>query len=468
MNNRTDLAHIVVKATESGHAAPLSALLGPIRAQDWVALDLAVRGQWSLPTAGWARAGELAPNGAALAAALCHRDGHIRQAAPGAAALLPLVAIRCADWVAPVRNQARELLRGALPQAAPEVLAAVTAVALRTAQRQHGGFAHDLLVAAAREPGAADALLACEDKAARRLGHRIAVEQERFSPTRLAEITATDGDVVVQDLCADAALAAAARAGEYGGILGPLLGARQSRVRASGVTALNRTGDTVRAAAFLTDRSGVVRACARWVQRQHGIDPVPQYRTACASADVSPGAVAGLGECGTRADAALLRPLLAHPRPGVRARAVAALRALGADDAERLLPLLDDPSGAVVREVSTTLTPSADRLPEAWLRERLTADRPDRVRKAAFRLLSAHRSMARLRCFLDLLDDPHPTLRAAARTSLARWAPADAAAGYRALADEDRARLDAQLDSAAATIGERKVTVLHWYLQASR
>ncbi|WP_414169729.1 HEAT repeat domain-containing protein [Streptoverticillium reticulum] len=411
-----------------------------------------MRRLWVLPDT----EGESSP-----AIALCNPNGHIRQAAPGAAALLPLVTIRCADWVAPVREQARELLRSALPDTRLEILAAVTAVALRTAQRQHGGFAHELVVAAAREPGAVDALLTCKDRSARRLGHRIAVEQGRFSPARLAEIAAADSDIVVQDLCANAALAATPQDDQ---IIEPLLGSRQSRIRAAGVTALNRTGDTGRASAFLADRSGLVRACARWVLRQHGIDPVPYYRTACAS----PGAVAGLGECGTRADAALLRPLLAHPRPGVRTRAVAALRALGADDPEQLMPLLDDPSGAVVREAAVSLTPSADRLPEAWLRERLTADRPDHVRKASFRLLSAHRSMARLRCFLDLLDDPHPTLRAAARTSLARWAPADAAAGYRALADEDRARLDAQLDSAAATIGERKVTVLHWYLQASR
>ncbi|MGW2714406.1 hypothetical protein ACWC4J_36380, partial [Streptomyces sp. NPDC001356] len=53
-----------------------------------------------------------------LALALCHRDGRIRQEAlrqsvqhPG---LLPLVVIRCADWVGPVREHAGQLLREAL------------------------------------------------------------------------------------------------------------------------------------------------------------------------------------------------------------------------------------------------------------------------------------------------------------------------------------------------------------------
>lgn len=452
MNNRTDLAHIAV------------------RAQDWVALDLAVRGQWILPAADWARAGEPAPSEAALAGALCHRDGRVRQAAllaPGATALLPLVTVRCADWVEPVRKQAREVLQRALPAASPEVLATATAVALRTAERRHGGFARDLLMAAVQDAEVTDALLDSEDRAARRLGHRIAVEQGRFSPARLARIAADDHDIVVQDLCADAALAGV-RDGEDGEVVELLLNSRQSRVRASGVTALNRTGNTGRATAFLTDRSGLVRACARWVLRRHGIDPLPLYRAACASADVSPGAPAGLGECGTRADAGLLRPLLTHPQPRVRARAVAGLRQFGADEAERLMPLLDDPSAAVVREVSAALLPSADRLPEAWLRERLPADRPRWVRTAAFRLLSAHRPVVQLRCFLELLDEPDPTLRAAARTALGGWAPSGAPAAYRALPDEDRARLDALLDHATATVGEWKVTTLRWYLQASR
>ncbi|BDH12393.1 hypothetical protein [Streptomyces hygroscopicus] len=53
-----------------------------------------------------------------LALALCHHDGRIRQEAVGQSArypgLLPLVVIRYADWVGPVRERARQLLREAL------------------------------------------------------------------------------------------------------------------------------------------------------------------------------------------------------------------------------------------------------------------------------------------------------------------------------------------------------------------
>ncbi|MFJ2722225.1 hypothetical protein [Streptomyces sp. NPDC087437] len=126
-------------------------------------------------------------------------------------------------------------------------------------------------------------------------------------------------------------------------------------MRAIGVTALRRAGRPTRAEEFLADRAALVRACARYVLRQHGIDPLPWYRRRCCEpgdAALPPGAAIGLAECGQRTDAALLWPLLTHPTPGVRARAVAGLRALDVTDTRRLLPLLDDAAPGVVREVT--------------------------------------------------------------------------------------------------------------------
>ncbi|MEV4442168.1 hypothetical protein AB0K09_24820 [Streptomyces sp. NPDC049577] len=471
MNIRTDLAQSAVEAAGAGPGSSMGAVLDTTDARDWVALDLTVRRLWVLPSTDWLRAGDPAPDEPSLAVALCHPDGRIRQAAltsPGAAALLPLVAVRCADWVAPVREVARAVLRDALPGATPEVLGAVAAVILRVAQRRHGGSAEELLEDILQDDAIADVLRGSEDRAARRLGHRIAIERGRLSPADLARIAARDHDIVVQDLCADAALARTRDGGEHGEIVRLLLGARQARVRAAGVTALSRTGDTGRATAFLADRSGLVRACARWVLRQHGVEPLPHYRSLCASPDVSPGAAAGLGECGSAADAGLLRPLLAHPAVAVRARAVWALRMLDAIEPDRLLPLLDDPSAAVVREVALALTPTAARLPEEWLHRRLATDRPHYVRTAAFRLLAAHGTAAQLRCFLTLLDDADPGLSARARAALHGWGPADTAEVYAALPPAERAHLDALLDRAQASLGKEPLNRLRWYLGAPR
>ncbi|MFB6842578.1 hypothetical protein [Streptomyces sp. NPDC056361] len=315
-------------------------------------------------------AAEREPGVAELAAALCGPDGRGREAAlPWAGRspeLLPLVVVRCADWAEPVRVRARAELVAALPELAPEALERLTAVALRTGGRRHGGAARELLTARLREgpEAGAAALLGSGDRAVRRLAHRIAVERGLLSPARLAEVAATDHDVVVQDLCANAALAATGDAvGEA--VLGPLLRSRFGRARAAGVTALHRAGRADEAEPFLCDRSGLVRACARWTLRQAGTDPVPLYRAACAAGDAVPSdAPLGLAECGDRAtDTETLWALTEHPRPRVRASAVAGLRVLGAARLSRLAPLLRDDSPRVVRETAKALAPWADHFP---------------------------------------------------------------------------------------------------------
>ncbi|MEU3748820.1 MULTISPECIES: hypothetical protein [Streptomyces] len=305
-----------------------------------------------------------------LALALCAPDGRTREAAlphvARAPALLPLVVIRCADWAEPVRERARALLGAELPGLAPEALTAVASVALREGRRLRGEAARELLTAWLREvpEGRLAPLLAAEDRALRRLAHRVAIERGLLSPARLAAIAATDLDVVVQDVCASAAIAAAGDAVDET-VLAPLLASHVGRVRAAGVTALRRGGRAAGAEPFLYDRSALVRACARWALREAGTDPLPLYRAACASGEPTPDfAPTGLAECGDRvADAPALWSLTAHERPRVRASAVVGLRLLDAVRFPRLAPLLDDESPRVVRETRKALAPWDDHLP---------------------------------------------------------------------------------------------------------
>ncbi|MEU3688708.1 hypothetical protein [Streptomyces narbonensis] len=309
-----------------------------------------------------------------LALALCAPDGRTREAAlpyvAGTPALLPLVVIRCADWAEPVRERARVLLRAELPGLAAEALAAVASVVLREGRRLRGEAARDLLTAWLREGPEArlTPLLTSEDRALRRLAHRVAIERGLLSPARLATIAATDLDVVVQDVCASAAIAAVGDAVDET-VLAPLLASRVGRVRAAGVTALRRGGRAAEAEPFLYDRSALVRACARWVLRHAGSDPLPLYRAACASGELTPDfAPVGLAECGDRiADAPALWSLTGHERPRVRAGAVVGLRLLDAVRFPRLAPLLDDGSPRVVRETRKALAPWADHLPASGL-----------------------------------------------------------------------------------------------------
>lgn len=149
------------------------------------------------------------------AVALCHRDGRVREAALDAVRtapeLRPLLVVRCADWVAPVRAKARTLL-AELPG---DALFPLAGLILRLARRERGDFAHALLADALREGPAAEvlALTADPDRATYRLAYRIAVERGLLTPMELAATAASCGDVTLQDLCAEAAVAAVKPAG---------------------------------------------------------------------------------------------------------------------------------------------------------------------------------------------------------------------------------------------------------------
>lgn len=390
---------------------PLREALDCSSAPSWAALDLGVRVlAWEsphlLPALDWAagrrprwewdaplpsvRLRSPSPGEGELALVLCHPDGRIREAAlglaAGAPALVPLVIVRCADWAGPVRERARTLLA----QVPASSLVAWAELVLLLSRRAQGGFALDLLGRALHEGPAerVETLLVSGDRATRRFAHRIALGRRLLTPVRLARIAAGCGDATLRDLCADEALATM-DGQDHDEVLVTLLAARAPRVRAAGVTALRRTGRHDEARAFLADRSGVVRACARYVLRQGGTDPLPLYRSMCAAPAEHPGAGAGLGECGVRADAGMLWPLLAHPLPAVRLHAVAGLRALDAVTRERLTPLLDDPSPAVVRAATRALLPDAAGFSREWLCDRAAGDRPRPVRVAAQRLLRA-------------------------------------------------------------------------------
>lgn len=403
-------------------------------AEAWVAFDTAVRELahspwWLSYPAEEPRRSELsalfgrrpAPPPRPPALALCHPDGRVREAAldgiDAAPELHPLLVVRCADWAEPVRERAR-LLLGKL---SASELFPLTELILRLSRRTQGRFARALLERALREWPAADvvALMAHRDRATYRLAYRSAVDRGLLTPSELAATAATCGDVTLQDLCAEAAVAAltgptekvaaeeAARNGgdasaaersdeptertdEQAAVLERLLTARAARVRAAGVTALRRAGRHGEAVPFLADRSAVVRACARYVLRQGGIDPLPVYRELCAQPAAHPAAAAGLGECGERAtDARTLWLLVEHPLPAVRLNAITGLRALDESVRERLTPLLDDPSPAVVRVATRALLPEAAGIPEPLLRDRSAPDRPRAVRVAAERLLRA-------------------------------------------------------------------------------
>ncbi|MET8506924.1 HEAT repeat domain-containing protein [Streptomyces sp. NPDC004787] len=419
----------------------------------WLELDRRIRisigqGEIERPVHPWMSTGRLpaalraalrapAPTGSGLTLALCDPSGLVREAALAHAArhpaVLPLVAIRTTDWVPAVRDRAREVLTAALPGADTGALAVTAPVILRLRKRLRGGTAVALLDAVLRAAPGDDLtlLLRSRDRATRRFAFGIAAERGLLTPADLARTAAYDGDVAVQDVAATAALAA----GVPDETLPLLLTARSGRVRSAGVTALRKAGRAAEAEAFLHDRSGMVRACARWVLRQDGRDPLALYRAACADPAAVPArAPLGLAECGDRtADAETLWGLTGHPDPLVRSSAVAGLRTFETAEFARLLPLLDDPSPGVVREAARTLLPWADRVREEEFLRRTGPGRPVHVRVRALLLLRECGSAAYREVAERLVADPDPVLRLRVRRALGREEPLPRPAGARRL-----------------------------------
>ncbi|MFD5621784.1 hypothetical protein [Streptomyces yangpuensis] len=384
---------------------------------------------------------------------LCHPRGWIREAAldePDAP--VELVAVLTTDWAAPVRDRARALLERTLDARPESTLRAVTPLALRLGRRDRGGWILDLFEETLRRQaeaatpswwhlpgpsappaGPVDAvltgLLGSPDRRARQFAVRLALTGPgRADAPECARRAAAETDPATAALWTDAAMAASCSGSGDDAVIDLLTGARIPAVRAAGVTALRRAGRAAEGVGHLADRSGFVRACARWLVTQDGGDAHEHYRWLVSDpAGPSPYAVAGLAECGRDEDTDLLRGLVAHPAGPVRAAALAGLRRREAVVADSvLLALLDDPAPSVAREASLALLPAVRRLDPAHLAERLDVRGPLHVRHAAFRLLRARGGIHALRASVALVDDWHPRTRETARAAVrsCQWHPA--------------------------------------------
>ncbi|MGW0187731.1 hypothetical protein ACWDV7_18455 [Streptomyces sp. NPDC003362] len=128
-------------------------------------------------------------------------------------------------------------------------------------------------------------------------------------------------------------------------VLDRLLCAPDAAVRSVAVGRLRGAGRGDELVRHLADPSGAVRAAACRELRAAGADPRAHYRALCADpAAVTPAAVIGLAEQRSPEDAALLHALTRDPQATVRARALSALRMLGAD-ADDVPPPFADAAG---------------------------------------------------------------------------------------------------------------------------
>ncbi|MEV8587250.1 hypothetical protein AB0424_10000 [Streptomyces sp. NPDC051180] len=196
--------------------------------------------------------------------------------------------------------------------------------------------------------------------------------------------------------------------------LDTLATARDAAVRSAAVERLRTAGRGGELARHLTDSHAPVRALALRELRAAGGDPYAAYRALCLDpAAVTPAAVTGLAGRRDPEDVPLFHALTLHVLGPVRARALAALRMLGALPGDGPVAFADDPD----RTVRKTVLRAVRHQPEA-LRALLTAAHED-VRATALDLLSTRHGLAQ-REIAPFLEDPAPSVTRVARGAV-RW-----------------------------------------------
>ncbi|MFD0899460.1 HEAT repeat domain-containing protein [Actinomadura sediminis] len=420
----------------------------------WLRLDAALRSWWA-----YGRSGRYDTGALGTLVAACSGDGRRREEALARACmktdrrLLPILVIRTADWVRPVRERAQDVLARALAE--PPTLTAV-GVALEMRDWSRGGHAVEVMSEALRNvPGAR----AATHRPTRRLAYDLWHENEALHED-VVRGALTETDPVSRLRCAEHVAQSQDVAA-----LQRLLESKSVPVQVVALTELVKLGRPEHGLPFLTAGSSPLRATAQWAARRAGVDPAVRYREMDDAG--ARGRVAGLGECGAAEDLELIEPYLGHERPRVRAEAVRAFHRLGGS-ASRLAPMFTDPAPVVVRAVTRVLRGERV-MPDRRLRL-LLADpgRPRHVRRAALALSAARGSWPRVEADLLLLLSDDPELAAPARSDLGAWLRTEAARTYGVPSPERRRRVRELIEAAAPILGDDRARTVRWYLGLGR
>lgn len=469
----TELASALLAAARDGDPAQHAVIIDALDSADarwWLVLDEALRQRWWWAPS-WSRdiASALAngePDLLRLVVAACHHNGRIREAAvahlagqthPAAVAVL---AMRACDWVAEVRQRARTIVEG-WPSLSGPALITLVEMAFALRGRRDGGWlaGHVDTIMNGLPATEMGPLLAARDRRVRRAAYRATIVAGQLSLGQLTTAAVRDADLPIRVMCARAAVQSATDPEQLRG----LLASRTALVRAEALHALALAGELSVAEAALTDRHPLVRETAQAALCRAGIDPAMSYRRFAASEIPEPGAIAGLGETGTDADAEIIERCLSHPRARGRAEAIRALRRLGVNRPAAVIPLLCDESGAVTRQVVVTLRRDSGSLDRSVLSSLLAQDNPAHVRFAGYRLLTAGDAWERLATNLRLVDDSDGRLRANARADITTWLQRDAATTYQTPASGRRTELDRLIERARPSLGENKTRLLRFH-----
>jgi HEAT repeats len=372
----TGLAVAIAAAVAAADEIAATAAIGELAAlsgREWLRLDEVRRRSWTDREPGVVPAATPAVELFRLALTSMDRNGWKRQAAVEALATASgtvaaaAIALRVSDWVEQVAATAARCLRR--PQD-DEGVAATIAVLLAGADRSRGieaagayldgcaaGSVHRLRVlAGSRERPVRVWALGC-------LADRQAIDE-----ADLVALATRDNDPAVARWAATRLLGDGDRLAAE--VVAALLTSRRAVVRSFATrhaAAAELTRSVLRA--LLLDRSGAVRATARWRWGQRWGSPAQTYLDALATGSgpaMTAAALHGLDDCAHPTAVQVAVPHLHHPSPTVRRAAVRSVgRRGGSDQVIALLPgLLLDPAPRVSAAANRYLSRVDAALPE--------------------------------------------------------------------------------------------------------
>lgn len=429
-----EIARTLLAATTKTTRTAALAILAAQSPRRLLMIDEALRDQWSYVT-------ELSQpisrqfltntiDELSLVLAATHRDGHLRERAVTALAghggvLAPrILMIRSTDWVPQVRKQARAALSAMLRSSTEaDLLAHAAGFAAAVSARRQGTWLVDTARDAIRRatPATLTTLLTTTDQHARRLAHRVGIDNGTIGPQRLINAVHTDPDVTIRLMCARHLLRTAHDARH-------LMASKIALIRAEALRTLITTEGLETAENSLTDRHRLVRAIAQQAVRA-GSTPITRYRELVDQGYLTAATLAGLGETGTSADAPTLTAALTDPRSRIRTEAVRALRRVGVVDPTTLAPLLWDESPSVTRQSVAAMLPHTAAVTRADLEAMLAEDNPRHTRLAALRLIRAKNVWLRVITDLKLVR-ARDELATTARSDLENWLRCESATTY--------------------------------------
>jgi len=366
-----------------------------------------------------------------LGVASMNGNGYVREAALKVLAqlddsdILPYVLLRAADWVEPIRELARHILRQALRNFRVRDIAKYHPLVDRfeRVERCDLSAVREEILQQLRCPAKRDELISClhdRDMKVRLFCFQV-LESETFTGSRFIEQALSDRAVDVRFW----ALKYLVRTGQVGEYLDRLLIDKSARIRLHVLqglldTSWEQIGGVV--SRRIMDDVPAVRTLAQFIMRRNGQDPAVQYRERLSSAaDVGAGTVAGLGETGQTSDSDVILPFLTDARSRVRAAAIAALHRLcPRESVDCVVGGLADPSGRVRKTCVRLLIGNRD--PGLPPRVRAICEQGnDMAREAALDFLAWRGGFEALSDILQGMLDEDEAVKCSAQKHLSSW-----------------------------------------------